>query len=42
VSFLTKQPEVLIMVALLPFVVGYRPSMGNIAVGPAFAVGLVT
>jgi hypothetical protein len=41
VSFVTTQPEVLISVALLPFVVGYRLSMGYITVGLAFAVGLV-
>lgn len=40
-SFLTKQPKVLIIVALLPFVVGYTLSLGYITVGPAFAVGLV-
>jgi hypothetical protein len=41
VSFVTTQPEVLIIVALLPFVVGYTLSVGYITVGLAFAVGLV-
>jgi len=39
VSFLTKQPKILIIVALLPFVVGYTLSMRYTTVGPAFAVG---
>jgi hypothetical protein len=41
VSFLTKQPGVHIVGALMPFIVGYPLSMRYIAVGPAFAIGLV-
>jgi hypothetical protein len=41
VSFVTTQPEVLIIAALLPFVVGYTLSMRYTTVGLAFAVGLV-
>jgi hypothetical protein len=41
VSLVTTQPEFRIIVALLPFVVGYTLSMGSITVGLAFAIGLV-
>jgi len=41
VPFVTTQPEVLIIVALLPFVVGYTLSMRCITEGLASAVGLV-
>jgi hypothetical protein len=41
VSFVTTQPEVLTIVALLPFVVCYTLNMGHITVDLAFAVGLV-
>lgn len=40
-SFVTTQHDVPIIVALLPFVVGYTLSMRYITVGLASAVGLV-
>jgi hypothetical protein len=40
-EFVTTQPEVLIIVALLPFVVSYTLCMQITRVGLAFAVRLV-
>ena len=40
-SIVTTQPEVLVIVALMPCVVGYTLAMGYIMEGRAFAAGLV-
>jgi hypothetical protein len=40
-EFVTTQPEVVIIVALLPFVVSYTLCTQFTRVGLAFAVGLV-